>query len=415
MKTAFGHLTYCTNIHTGESWTDHFAQLKKAIPTIKENLAPDRPFGIGLRLSNKASLDLMQKDNLVFFKQWLLEQDCYVFTMNGFPYGGFHHTVVKEAVHQPDWTTGERVAYTMRLAHLLAELLPNGMEGGISTSPLSYRHWFTTEGSKQQAKAAATANVLQVAKGLLEIKAATGKSIHLDIEPEPGGLLENGTEFINWFTRELVPRGTVYLQQEFKMDAAAAVSAIRQHVTLCYDVCHFAIGFETVGATLVQLRNSGIRVGKIQISAALRAVLPQAPAERAAVMKCFRAFNEPTYLHQVIGRQDNGSLIQYNDLDQALEDAGNESIKEWRAHFHVPVFMKDYGLLQSTQPDIVDVLSLQKTAPFASHLEVETYTWDVLPEDLKLPQQDSIIREMNWVLHTLNNDAAAPARDQGNA
>lgn len=415
MKTAFGHFTYCTNIHPGESWTDHFAQLRKAIPTIKENLAPDRPFGIGLRLSNKASLDLMQNDNLVSFKHWLLEQDCYVFTMNGFPYGGFHHTVVKDAVHQPDWTTDERIAYTMRLAHLLARLLPDDMEGGISTSPLSYRHWFTTEARKQEATAAATANVLQVAKGLLEIKAATGKSIHLDIEPEPGGLLENGKEFINWFTKVLVPQGSVYLQQELKIDGEAAVSAIRDHVTLCYDVCHFAIGFETVRATMVQLQNSGIRVGKIQISAALRAVLPQVAEKRAAVIKSFREFNEPTYLHQVIGRQENGNLIQYNDLDQALQDAGNESIKEWRAHFHVPVFMKDYGLLQSTQPDIVDVLSLQKTAPFTDHLEVETYTWDVLPEDLKLPQQDSIIREMNWVLHILSNNALAPANNQGNA
>jgi len=415
MKTAFGHLTYCTNIHTGERWTDHFAQLENVIPKIKENLAPHEPFGIGLRLSNQASLDLMQDDNLASFQHWLLEQDCYVFTMNGFPYGGFHHTVVKDAVHQPDWTSNERVAYTMRLAHLLAELLPDGMEGGISTSPLSYRHWFADESSKQQAIAAATANVMQVAKGLLEIKTATGKLIHLDIEPEPGGLLENGTEFINWFTRELIPRGTIYLQQELQLDEASAVSTIREHVTLCYDVCHFAIGFENIGATMVQLRNSGIRVGKIQISAALRAILPGEAAERAAVLKGFRAFNEPTYLHQVIGRQENGSLIQYNDLDVALEDAGNELIKEWRAHFHVPVFMKDYGLLQSTQPDIVEVLNLQKTAPFTTHLEVETYTWDVLPEDLKLPQQASILREMNWVLHTLNNDATAPANNQENA
>jgi hypothetical protein len=408
MKTPYGHLTYCTNIHSGESWADHFEQLQKNIPAIKRSLSPTQPFGIGLRLANKASVELAEPGVLAKFKDWLQQQDCYVFTMNGFPYGGFHDTVVKDAVHKPDWTTGERVAYTNRLANILAQLLPANMEGGISTSPLSYRHWFATEMDKKEAISSATQNVLQVVKGLIQINSATGKLIHLDIEPEPGGLLESGTEFIHWYDDHLLPAGIDYLHQQFGFNEEKAVALIKEHVQLCYDVCHFAIGFEDPVSTNTQLKTRGIKTGKIQISAALKAVLPPAFDERLKITEAFRKFNEPTYLHQVIGRQQNGMLQQYNDLPQALADVNNETITEWRAHFHVPVFIKDYGLLQSTQTDIADVVALQKASPFTTHLEVETYTWDVLPDDLKLPQQESITREVSWVLQLLNNDPDVP-------
>ena len=137
METSFGHLTYCTNIHAGENWKDHFEALKKNFPAIKEKISTHNSMGIGLRLSNEASTDLSHKENLNEFKKWLLEQDAYVFTMNGFPYGGFNHTRVKENVHTQDWTTKERVEYTLRLFDILKELLPEGMDGGISTSPMS--------------------------------------------------------------------------------------------------------------------------------------------------------------------------------------------------------------------------------------------------------------------------------------
>ncbi len=141
METPYGHLTYCTNIHSGESWPDHFEQLRRFIPAVKAEVSPDKPFGIGLRLSNLASLELSKAPALEAFRQWLKENDCYVFTMNGFPYGGFHHERVKDEVHTPDWSTAERAAYTSRLFRILAALLPEGMEGGISTSPLSYKFW----------------------------------------------------------------------------------------------------------------------------------------------------------------------------------------------------------------------------------------------------------------------------------
>src|ERR1044071_9322074 len=133
MKTYHGHLSYCTNIHAGESWSEHFESIQKHIPAIKQKVSPVKPFGVGLRLSNIASLELYKKENLLAFQNWLKKCNCYVFTMNGFPYGSFHQTKVKEHVHTPDWTTTDRVEYTIRLAHILSALLPEGMEGGIST------------------------------------------------------------------------------------------------------------------------------------------------------------------------------------------------------------------------------------------------------------------------------------------
>lgn len=401
MRTSYGHLTYCTNIHAGESWSDHFAALQQNIPAIKKRININRSFGIGLRLSHQASLALQESEALESFKEWLKQEDCYVFTMNGFPYGGFHHTSVKDHVHSPDWTTPERLSYTIRLFDILSELLPREMEGGISTSPLSYKYWHNAD-QLPEVFEKTTKNILQVIEHLILLKKRTGKHLHLDIEPEPDGLLESGPEFFDWYERYLLPMGTEYLQKQLEYTAEQSEEAIREHLQLCYDVCHFAVGYEDHAAVIRQLREKKINVGKIQISAALKAAMPDEQQERAPVVHAFRQFNESTYLHQVVARQRDGSFKRYPDLPEALNDAGNTATKEWRSHFHVPLFVQDYGVLRSTQEDIREVLSIQRARPFTNHLEVETYTWEVLPEALKVPLSESIIREMEWVISYLN-------------
>lgn len=388
MKLNSGHLTFCTNIYAGENWTAHFAVLKSSFPLLKAQLSPDAPMGIGLRLSNLASIELLQENHLEIFKQWLMQEGGYVFTMNGFPYGGFHHTRVKDQVHAPDWTTGDRVEYTLRLAEILSKLLPDDMEGGISTSPLSYKPWFNDDEARKSATDNATANIIKVAEALHQIKVRSGKLIHLDIEPEPDGFLESGPEFINWYENILLPAGN-------------DEGLIKKHICLCYDVCHFAIGYEPHIAIINKLQQKGIKIGKIQISAALKAKLPSSDAERNAVLDQLGRFDEPVYLHQVIARKSDGGLIRYPDLKEALAESENPEVEEWRAHFHVPIFVEDMGLIQSTQSDIMEVLKLQKYHPFTSHLEVETYTWEVLPTALKAPLNDSIIRELAWVKNLL--------------
>jgi len=399
MDTHYGQLTYCSNIHPGESWEEHFAQLKQHVPLIKKQVNPGGRFGIGLRLSNIASLELKKENNLSAFIEWLKETDCYVFTMNGFPYGSFHHTIVKDQVHAPDWTTQDRVDYTIRLAEILSHLLPD-MEGGISTSPLSYRHWHSAEQMDTVFKNT-TVHLLEVIIKLIELKNHTGKTIHIDIEPEPDGLLESGIEFLNWYDDYLLPLGTSLLNKHFGWTDEISVSALKEHVQLCYDICHFAVGYEDHQQVTTILQQKNIRIGKIQISAALKAGIPAGVKERNSVIEAFKQFNESTYLHQVVALQKNGELKKYRDLPEALQQADDPLTIEWRSHFHVPLFVENYGLLQSTQPDIITVLNLHKQHSLTRHLEIETYTWDVLPDALKLPMTDSIIREMQWVISLL--------------
>jgi hypothetical protein len=400
MKLNTAHLTYCTNIHAGETWPDHFAALQKNFPSVKQAVSPDQPMGIGLRLSHIASLELLKKEQLQAFREWLTANDAYVFTMNGFPYGGFHHTRVKDQVHAPDWTTNERVAYTSRLFLILKDLLPKGMQGGISTSPLSYKHWFASAADQKMAMETATKNMLSVLDVLIHCRLADGVIMHLDIEPEPDGLLETGREFIEWYEQHLLPMALLYLAKKFSLAAPEAEKLLKEHICLCYDVCHFAIGYEPHQLVIDELNAKGLKVGKIQISAALKAKLPAEQTARQAVINAFAAFNEPTYLHQVVARTNTG-VLRYPDLPEALADSRNNNVTEWRSHFHVPIFVEELGVLQTTQSDIVEVLKIQQATPFTDQLEAETYTWEVLPDALKLPLNPSIIRELNWVKQQL--------------
>jgi hypothetical protein len=401
MQLSTGHLTYCTNIHPGENWPAHFLALQQNFPGIKAQVSPGQSMGIGLRLSNEASIELEKPENLADLKRWLSDNDAYVFTMNGFPYGEFHDTVVKDQVHAPDWTTVLRLDYTLRMFRILSQLLPAGMDGGISTSPLSYRHWFKTVDDLHRAAVTATDNILRVAEELIKIYRETGIVLHLDIEPEPDGILETGAEFIQWYQRFLLPTGVDRLSQKFDISADEAAMLIKQHITLCYDVCHFAIGYEPHQQVINELEVRGIKVGKIQISAALKADLPDDVATRQSIKETFERFNEPTYLHQVVAWITGDNVMRYPDLPEALADIQNPLAEQWRAHFHVPIFTKDYGLVQSTQSDIVEVLKIQKAKPFTNHLEAETYTWGVLPDEKKLPIGDSIARELNWIQEQL--------------
>lgn len=392
------HLSYCTNIHAGESWPAVFESLKEYCLPLKAALSPDQRFGIGLRLSNESSVALADPARLQEFKQWLTDHDLYVFTMNGFPYGAFHFEVVKDKVHQPDWTTRDRLEYSKRLFDILAELLPDGLDGGVSTSPLSYKFWHNTPAALQQAKLDSCQNMIALAAHLVRLKEKYGKSLHLDIEPEPDGILEDSTGFIHFYKQYLLQQGTVMLAAELGCSSAQAELHIREHLQLCYDVCHFAVGFESPASVIEAMEGEGIRTGKIQISAALKAILPPVPGLRRQIKGELDPFNESTYLHQVTMQDQGGTLAYYPDLADGLAQLDDLKWQELRTHFHVPIFAKDYGLLESTQDEIVKTLEFWKRAPFTQHLEIETYTWEVLPKDLKLDLRDSIEREMRWVL-----------------
>lgn len=399
MKLAHdGHLTYCSNIHPGETWPEVFEALRTHLPVVKQQVSPGQPMGIGLRLSHQASLELLEAGTGEF-REWMKQHGFYVFTMNGFPYGGFHRQKVKDQVHQPDWTTGDRVDYTIRLFDILVQLLPEDQQGGISTSPLSYKPWWSPEQTEDIFRRS-TENIIRVLKRLNEYYQQYGILLHLDIEPEPDGLIENSGESVQYFQEWLLPMAREKLGKELGLGSEEVDQMVLRHITICYDVCHFAVAYESPVEVMHRFEQAGIRIGKIQISSALKKEFSD--QFRAEVEAAFEKLDEPTYLHQVIARGVNGEFYQYPDLTQGLEHIKDRRVVEWRTHFHVPVFVESYGILESTQEDIKEVLKIWSGAPMTSHLEVETYTWEVLPRELQKEIDHSIAREMNWVVEQLN-------------
>jgi hypothetical protein len=405
------HLTYCTNVHPGESWKQVFTNLVQFIPPLKAQLSPKAPFGIGLRLADVAAQELLTGDALKQFQSWLSQHNLYVFTLNGFPYGGFHRQVVKDQVYAPDWSRRSRLDYTVRLIAILATLLPEGMEGGISTVPLSYKPWWQTDDAARATIFSRSAHHLaQLTQELIRVKATTGKCLHIDLEPEPDGLIENTAEVIEFFQSWLLPVGGDYLTQTLGISRSQAELKLLEHIRLCYDTCHFAVAYEDPTSAFTQLQAAGIQIGKLQLSAALQVRLPDQVEQRRLIAEQLQRFAEPTYLHQVVERRSNNTLFHYSDLSSALPHLERSSAQEWRTHFHVPIFVRDYTLLQSTQDHLLAVLHLLQHQPLCQHLEIETYTWEVLPPSLKLDLSASIAREYEWVLAAfeLENPCAQP-------
>ncbi|NND33604.1 MAG: metabolite traffic protein EboE [Saprospiraceae bacterium] len=390
------HLTYCSNIHPGESWHQTFANLKIYTTQVRDRLH-NIPFGIGLRLSHEASIELAQPELQSEFQGWLRDENMYVFTINGFPYGGFHGQVVKDKVHHPDWTTSERLQYSIRLFDILKNLLPAGMDGGVSTSPISYRFWHPDDLALNEVKKRATEQLMALVLHLDRIYQKSGQVLHLDIEPEPDGVLETTEEFIDFYQQFLLETGCKILQNKMECSRQDAETKIRRHIQLCYDVCHFAVGFEDSDQAIESIISAQIKIGRLQISAALSSGVMGSLSDLANVAQELAEFDEPTYLHQAVIKNHRGQLSRFRDLKPALEQWHRFESSELRTHFHVPVFTEKYGTLISTQPDIIQVLNSWKERNFTNHLEVETYTWNVLPADMQTGIVNSIVRELEWV------------------
>jgi sugar phosphate isomerase/epimerase len=396
----FFHLTYCTNIHPANGWEEVRANVEQYGPALKERLGPNAAFGLGLRLSSRDSCELLEGDRLQRFKELLDREGLYVAIINGFPYGPFHGEVIKSAVFAPDWREEARVQYTLRLVEILAELMPEDVDGGISTCPLSYKGW--VDQCDDAAWESITDNLARIAADLVRVQQVRGKVIHLDIEPEPDGLVEHSREVERFYRRWLLGFGAERLAALLGTDESTAREHLLEHIRVCWDTCHQAVEFEEPTDVLARFDAAGIRVGRIQVSAALKIALPSDEDERARIGDELEPFAESTYLHQVLQRNTNGTLHHYADLPDALAALQDPEAEEWRTHFHVPIFLNKYGRLGSTQDDILKVFRLAEERRFTRHLEIETYTWDVLPADMKRDLLTSVSREYEWVMDALD-------------
>jgi sugar phosphate isomerase/epimerase len=397
VKVGASHLTYCTNIHPGESWQEVRANLGRYLPEVKRRVSPGAPFGVGLRLSALAAESLRQPGTLDEFSGFLRENDLYVFTLNGFPYGPFHGTRVKEDVYLPDWRDEARLDYTNRLADLLAQWLPSepGSFGSISTVPGAFKPHAATEADVT----AITEKLLRHVAHLVALRQATGHRIALGLEPEPCCFLETIAETVTFFRERLYADAAAQrLVALTGLDAPAARRALREHLGICLDLCHAAVEFEDPVRCLWSLEDAGIAIVKIQVTAGLR----MAKVTEAGV-EALRAFDDAVYLHQVVERRAD-RLSRYSDLAPAI-DSGDwrDGHSEWRVHFHVPVFLDALEGFSSTQGFVREVLAQQKQRTRSPHLEVETYTWSVLPPRHRdVPVAEAISRELLWVRSLLS-------------
>jgi hypothetical protein len=403
------HLTYCSNIHPGETWAEVRANLERYVPAVRRAVAPQSAFGIGLRLSARAAADLSSAGAFEEFSDFLSRERFYVFTLNGFPYGAFHGTRVKEDVYLPDWRDPERVRYTDALADLLARLLPDGMEGSVSTVPGAYKSALGDAGDAGRM----ADNLLRHVAHLVELERTTGKHIALALEPEPCCYLETVEETVAFFEGHLfAPAAVRRLGELTGLAGSACADALRRHLGVCLDVCHAAVEFEDPAGCIQRLVQTGIPIAKLQISAGLR--LPRLTPD---TLTALRAYEDAVYLHQVVESGPSG-LRRFNDLPDALRSLdGGLREAEWRVHFHVPVFIEKLATFSSTQFFIRDVLAAHRKAPVSSHLEVETYTWDVLPAELRTTGvEQAVARELKWVLDELGAEQGsrpAHARARG--
>lgn len=375
MRFPHGHLAYCTNIHPAESWRETLGVLENHTLRVRDLVAgKSAPFAIGLRLSARAARELLQGDQLARFKDWLGETNTYVFTINGFPYGDFHGTRVKEKVYLPDWTSPERMNYTKNLFTIIAELAPEKVEGSVSTLPGSFKAFGADESRIRE-------NLIELAGYIDALAEVSGTDLHLGLEPEPLGHFENTEETLRFFDRLL--------------DDADDHELLKRRIGVNYDCCHFALEYEDCRSSLAVLRREGIRISKIHLSAALALD----PRDFDAVETAGR-FDEPTYLHQVIERWPDGRIIRHTDLPDALAaHAQGDPAEQWRIHFHIPLDHQPEPPLQSTRLQTEEVLRLCDEDPgICSHFEIETYTWGVLPEEMKRPVEDQIAAEYRWVL-----------------
>jgi sugar phosphate isomerase/epimerase len=392
-----GHLTYCSNIHPGESWPEVRENLHRYVPQVKRAISPHARFGVGLRLSAQAARALGDAQALAQLRAILDEHDLYVFTLNGFPYGPFHGRRVKEDVYLPDWLDAERLSYTDALADLLAALLPDeaGLSGSVSSVPVGFKPAITTP---EQVAHAATLLVRHVAH-LVSVRQRTGKTIALALEPEPCCYLETIDEAVAFFESYLfAPAAVNALREATGLDAAAAAQALRLHLGLCLDLCHAAVEYESAPDMLARLRGAGINVAKLQLSSGLR--IPHVTRDSVDLL---RPFDDEVYLHQTIERRD-ARITRHVDLAQAFAalDADGAGTREWRIHFHVPLFLEELGAFSSTQSFLGEVLDLHRVQPISPHLEVETYTWGVLPQQYRgRGVVHDLVRELEWVLARL--------------
>ena len=386
-----GHLTYSTLVHPGDNWNEIWTSLTTYVPKVKARIAPNEPFGVSLRLAAESAQALVsnrrERDKL---KKFLADNDMYLYTVNAFPYGPFKGRIVKEQVYEPDWRSEERTQYTINVAEVLGDVAPEGTAPSIQSAPLGFKPRVTGP----EVVASYTEHVLRVAAHLIGLQERTRRTVGLALEPEPFCFLETTDETIEYFTKHLYSGAAAATVARLAgIPISEAHSALRRHVGMVFDICHQAVAYENIAESLQKLVDAGIPIFKLQEAAAL--YIPQVTDKTIEVL---RRYADTIYLTQTVEKKD-GRFTKFLNLEDAFAAwKTNPGPRECRTHIHVPVFLDDLGAFRTTRFAIEDALKFHKANPVSRQLEIETYTWDVLPDSLKTGDiVDYVCRELEWV------------------
>ncbi|HPN84629.1 MAG TPA: metabolite traffic protein EboE [Victivallales bacterium] len=350
------HLCYCFNVFDEANANPSSEQFTKRINSIRNATAKDleKDFGLGLWLNHENLKRLSSSSTTASFKETLKKTGLYVFTVNAFPYSTFHGRTVKADVYMPDWRSEERLEYSMAVADLLAQLLPDGLDGSISTVPGGYKTYI-----KKNDFAEISKNILKMNQHLMSIYKDTGKKIRLAIEFEPDCIWEDTEEFI-----------------DFKQKYLSALDVLENFIGICYDCSHAEVIGADIETDIQKLKKANTATAKIQISAALSSPFPEAKTILAK-------FAEDTYLHQTTVLRDGKIIKRYRDLKDLLSEDTNSI--NLISHYHLPIFFESSGdgLIKAKKDNILKLAKLLRDAKLKdSHLEIETYTYSVLPQDV---------------------------------
>ena len=391
LGNGLGHLTYSTLVHPADNWEQLWSSVQTYLPQVKARVSPSQPFGVCLRLAAPSAETLASNPNeRARLKGFLDDHDMYVYTVNAFPYGAFKGTVVKEQVYEPDWRTKERTQYTIHVADILAELAPEDVSPSIQSAPLGFKPRVTGP----DVVASYTQHVLQVAAHLVGIEARTGRTVTLGLEPEPRCFLETTDETVAYFKDHLYSgAAAAALAKLAQIPISEAHGALRRHLGVTFDIGHQAVGFEDIPASLQKLVDAGIPIFKLQEAAAM--YMPQVTE---ATVEALAQYAKTVYLSQTVEKK-NGRITWFLNLEDAFAAwKSDPGPREWRTHFHVPVFLDDLGPFRTTRFALEEALKFHKATPLSRQLEIETYTWDVLPTHLKTGDiVEYVCREIEWV------------------
>jgi hypothetical protein len=387
-----GHLSYSTLVHPGDNWEQMSHSLRTFVPKVKARVSPNQPFGLSLRLAAPSAEALVHdsaaRDAL---KHFMAENDLYLYTVNAFPYGAFKDTIVKEQVYEPDWRSEERTQYTINVADILADVAPEGLAASIQSAPLGFKPRVTGPDVVDSY----TEHVLRVVAHLVGIEQRTGKTVTLALEPEPHCFLETTDETIAYFTNHLYSgRSAERLAKLANLPISDSIGALRRHLGIVFDIGHQAVGFEDIPVSLQKLVDAGVPILKLQEVAAM--YMPNVTDE---TIEALQRFAKTVYLSQTVEKK-NGKITKFLNLEDAFAARkADPGPREWRTHFHVPVFLDDLGgAFGTTRFALEQALKMHKEKPLSGQLEIETYTWDVLPDHLKTGDiVDYVCREIEWV------------------